>query len=75
MKTAKTKLVCIGQELLLSPVETDRVTKYRFIPAPSAGPEGKPGTWWAESAIWVYGAMGLYQVGMQYEFNLSPIEA
>jgi hypothetical protein len=75
MVPVKSKLMCISQELLLSPVEADRVTKYRFIPAPNTGPEGKPGSWWAESAVWIYGAMGLYQVGKQYEFNLSLNEA
>jgi hypothetical protein len=69
------KLFCSLSETLKSPIESDRVTKYRFVPAPHSGPEGKPDTWSVDDVIWIYGAIGQYQVGQQYEFNLSRNEA
>lgn len=68
------RFFCSSSKTLKSPIESDRVTQYRFIPAADQGPEGKPDTWAVESAIWIYGAIGQYQVGQQYRFNLTPTE-
>lgn len=64
-------LECMSSQQLLSPVEEDRVCKYRFRPDPKGGPEGKPGTFFLDEAVWVYGPIGLYQPGQKYEFTLS----
>lgn len=70
-KIFKTTLLCVLSENLLSPVAEDRVCRYRFHPDPKGGPEGKPGTFSLDDAIWIFGQIGLYQVGQKYEFSLS----
>lgn len=67
-------LKCMMVDKLLSPVDADRVAKYLFVPAPDNGPIGKPDTFELQSAVFIYGAIGQFQTGQQYEFNLTPTE-
>lgn len=67
----KTKVICMGAHVQLSPKLEDRWVRYQFRQDPDHLPKEAAGGVVLESAIVVYGQVDEFQPGKAYEIEVS----